>query len=1036
MTLAPTAGLDSVCLQFCGATRVITPKQTHDVAGRPQRSLLAVLALRPNTAIGTDQIVEWTWGAKLPANPRGALHTRVSRLRNGLGELRDLVTSTSDGYQLNIDGSHIDVARYERAVSDSTAGLDGLIEANAIWSGTPFVDTEQLPVLVDESRRLTSIRSQAQHQLVLLLRDAGRRSEALALCESALRDEPFDEAMMRVNLELNCGLGNERAVAERYHVWRSHYVEVFETSPPPELDELADRLDTGSALIRQPAALGHAHVLDALSQAELVGDHVQPIVHTTSPITIVYGTAGSGKTALAAAWRSRGAGARGDAVVLHGGTLADWASSVDRLPAHHRSSPLIIEDVHLANPESWDGFETFILSRASQGPVLLTARPLTVGTPAHTALARLSRHQHVGVFRIPWLGDAELQAEVERRFGALDAASQHRLSREILKLTGGQPSAVDLVVRSADKHARSALPELDLLHAATADIVDIVGAEFSALEPEAAAATTVLSVTQRPLALQQLVTAVESLQGLGAEPPATPAPTPGPTPTTSATRIAEQVAQAESAGLVALSGPDEYRIASDAVRWAVRKLSPDLFSNARSLVQQRAADHGDQNEMAMLLFLDPEAPASELAAAIERALDQLDAANDLDATIELGELASSDQRLVRASDREVARVLARLHLATARAAESRIRRGLADYHWDAALEIGIVHDFDGVVADAGVGSGLFGRPGQDSPSARRLNAATAWAKRHGATDTQIAMELEDLRRSGSAGRHIEPTRLAALTDILDQVSANRRAEVWATIAGECLSRPLSKTGDRLHHALEQIELNLRTASKSSRGRPDAELALSSLSCAVAIRRGDASAAEQAVAAAHGTALYLQHPRRIWFALAQRATLEAMLGNVDAWRSAFDVADAFGRANELGDVDAVKAAHLVALVNQPSAKAAPHGVASTIVQELADVDLGDIANHPVVQLGVLAAGGTPGHHDELISAWNRLEPERPNLFSPLGLMCAAWAEARIGPTPCRAAIHDSLAAYSGEFAVLPAATGALGWVDDALAAIAR
>ncbi|MFD1044810.1 winged helix-turn-helix domain-containing protein, partial [Kibdelosporangium lantanae] len=53
------------------------------VGGR-QRALLALLLTRPNQVFGVDEVVEAVWGDDVPDNPRGAVHTCVTRLRNVL----------------------------------------------------------------------------------------------------------------------------------------------------------------------------------------------------------------------------------------------------------------------------------------------------------------------------------------------------------------------------------------------------------------------------------------------------------------------------------------------------------------------------------------------------------------------------------------------------------------------------------------------------------------------------------------------------------------------------------------------------------------------------------------------------------------------------------------------------------------------------------------------------------------------------------------------------------------------------------------
>jgi DNA-binding SARP family transcriptional activator len=64
-----------------------------------QRVLLAALLPRAGELVTVDELAEAVWGDALPANPRRAVHTYVSRLRKLLssGGAR-LIESWPDGY--------------------------------------------------------------------------------------------------------------------------------------------------------------------------------------------------------------------------------------------------------------------------------------------------------------------------------------------------------------------------------------------------------------------------------------------------------------------------------------------------------------------------------------------------------------------------------------------------------------------------------------------------------------------------------------------------------------------------------------------------------------------------------------------------------------------------------------------------------------------------------------------------------------------------------------------------------------------------
>jgi DNA-binding SARP family transcriptional activator len=67
-----------------GPLEVVADGQPVAVSGR-QRALLVILLLHATKFVDASELVEAIWGARSPANPRAALQTCVTRLRNTLG---------------------------------------------------------------------------------------------------------------------------------------------------------------------------------------------------------------------------------------------------------------------------------------------------------------------------------------------------------------------------------------------------------------------------------------------------------------------------------------------------------------------------------------------------------------------------------------------------------------------------------------------------------------------------------------------------------------------------------------------------------------------------------------------------------------------------------------------------------------------------------------------------------------------------------------------------------------------------------------
>lgn len=121
-----------------------------------------MLLVRANRFVGFDELVEAIWGDSVPANPRPAVYTCVTRLRTITGAT---IEAGADGYRIKVNESHVDVKRFEAAVLTARAAgereAEVLQEALALWRGEPFADVPSdhlqrtvVPALVERRLQL------------------------------------------------------------------------------------------------------------------------------------------------------------------------------------------------------------------------------------------------------------------------------------------------------------------------------------------------------------------------------------------------------------------------------------------------------------------------------------------------------------------------------------------------------------------------------------------------------------------------------------------------------------------------------------------------------------------------------------------------------------------------------------------------------------------------------------------------------------------------------------------------------------------
>src|SRR6266511_2963366 len=94
--------------------------------------LLAYLALRPNQACSRDRLADLLWGEGAPEQARHSLRQALLMLRRSLAEIAPALVR-AEGQMLSLEAAEVDVAAFERQVSEGSAG--SLEEAAALYRG-------------------------------------------------------------------------------------------------------------------------------------------------------------------------------------------------------------------------------------------------------------------------------------------------------------------------------------------------------------------------------------------------------------------------------------------------------------------------------------------------------------------------------------------------------------------------------------------------------------------------------------------------------------------------------------------------------------------------------------------------------------------------------------------------------------------------------------------------------------------------------------------------------------------------------------
>jgi DNA-binding SARP family transcriptional activator/DNA-binding CsgD family transcriptional regulator/predicted negative regulator of RcsB-dependent stress response len=296
------------------------------------RTLLAVLALDAGRMAGRDRLMAALWPVSPPASAARVLRTYASAVRQSLrlsGPEPPRLVAVGGGYRLDVGPDDVDqlvfgglAARGRQSLADGDAAtaLRLLDQALGLWRGNPAED-----VIVDDQtslicaglaeRRLLAEEDRSQAGLLL-----GRGAELVAGLRVLAAAHPLRERLWGQLMSALYQAGQQAAALAAYQRVRALLAAELSVEPGPGLRELHQQILAGQvSVLHQPAV----RVVPAPALRQLPADtscftgraaelsQLDGALGTNlarAPVTVITGTAGAGKTALAIHWAHRVAG--------------------------------------------------------------------------------------------------------------------------------------------------------------------------------------------------------------------------------------------------------------------------------------------------------------------------------------------------------------------------------------------------------------------------------------------------------------------------------------------------------------------------------------------------------------------------------------------------------------------------------------------------------------------------------------------------------------------------------------------------------
>jgi DNA-binding SARP family transcriptional activator len=171
--------------------------------------VLALLLVRADQVISTDQLISELWGERPPRRANATIHVYVSQLRKFLaaaGWPADSIVTQAPGYMLRTGSCALDVNEFQQLLDAgrmaARAGLhceavEKFEAAVALWRGPALGDLRHGPIVNAFATWVDELRLECLELLIESYLELGRHREAVGRLYSLTAEFPLREAFWR-----------------------------------------------------------------------------------------------------------------------------------------------------------------------------------------------------------------------------------------------------------------------------------------------------------------------------------------------------------------------------------------------------------------------------------------------------------------------------------------------------------------------------------------------------------------------------------------------------------------------------------------------------------------------------------------------------------------------------------------------------------------------------------------------------------------------------------------------------------------------
>lgn len=195
--------------EILGPLRVVDEGGSSFISARKMEILLAVLLIRSDQVVATDQLMAEIWGDQIPRRAAAGLHVYISQLRKFLCRPYrpgSPIVTRPPGYLLRLGSDEFDLTVFRRLVATGrTMVREGRHEeasvcferALALWRGPTLDDLRIGPIVEGFMAWLAEIRMECVGMLVDSQLELGRHREIVGNLFSLTAEYPLREGFYR-----------------------------------------------------------------------------------------------------------------------------------------------------------------------------------------------------------------------------------------------------------------------------------------------------------------------------------------------------------------------------------------------------------------------------------------------------------------------------------------------------------------------------------------------------------------------------------------------------------------------------------------------------------------------------------------------------------------------------------------------------------------------------------------------------------------------------------------------------------------------